>query len=110
MNDAESSASFIAALARFSQSLAESGTAIYEIAYDLLAFGSWTMELGTRHHRSLLRWDGKESRMSLSQWDVADSRSPQERKLVVEERIAGRSTHEQLFGAAEKFLSANARS
>jgi hypothetical protein len=109
MNDAESSARFIAALARFSQSLAESGTGIYRIAYDFLAFGSWTIELGTRHHRSLLQWDGKESRMSLSQRDVADSRAQQEWKLVAEERIADRSTYDQLFGAAEKFLSANAR-
>ena len=110
MNDAESSASFIAALAKFSQSMSESGTAIYRIEYYFLSFGSWTIELGTRHQRSLLQWDGKESRMSLSQWDVADSRAPQDWKLVAEERIADRSTHDQLFGAAEKFLTANPRS
>ena len=49
MNDAESSASFMSALAAFSKSLSESEIAIYGVAYDFLHFGSWTIELGKRH-------------------------------------------------------------
>ena len=107
MNDAESSASFISALAAFSDSLSESGIAIYGLTYDLLHFGSWTIEVGKRHHRSLLQWDGKEFLMSLSQCDVADSQAPRDWKLVTEEPVADHSTHGELFRFAENLVLEN---
>ncbi len=108
MNDAESSASFMSALAAFSKTLSESEIAIYGVAYDLLHFGSWTIELGKRHHRSLLQWDGKELLMSLSNCDVSDSQAPREWKLVTEESVAEHSADDDLFRAAEKLVLANA--
>ena len=110
MNDADSSKNFISALAGFSHRQAEAGIAIYGVAYDFLHFGSWTIELGARHQRSLLQWDGREFLMSLSQCDVADSHAPREWKLVAEEPVADRSTHDQIFSAAEKLVSENAHS
>ena len=110
MNDVESSASFMSALAAFSESFSESGIATYGIAYDLLHFGSWTIEVGKRHHRSLLQWDGKEFLMSLSQCHVADSQAPREWKLVTEEPVANHSVHDEMFRAAENLVLQNARS
>ncbi len=107
MNDAKSSATFVSALAAFSKSLATSEIAIYGIAYDFLHFGSWTIELGTRHSRSLMQWDGKESLMSLSESDAADSQAPRNWKLVVEEPVRDRSTPSHVFAAAEKMTTRN---
>ena len=104
MDDADSSASFMSALAAFSNSLSESGIAVYGVAYDLLHFGSWTVEAGKRHRRSLLQWDGKESKLSLSQCDVADSRAPRDWSFVAEESVSEHSSHEELFRAAESLL------
>ncbi len=110
MNDAESSASFISALAAFSKSMSESRIAIYGVAYDLLHFGSWTIEVGKRRHRSLLQWDGKEFLMSLSYCEVSDSQALREWKLVAEESIADHSTDGELFRAAENLVLENADS
>jgi hypothetical protein len=110
MNDAESSASFMSALAAFSRELSKSGIAIYGVAYDLLHFGSWTIEVGKRKQRSLLQWDGKEFLMSLSKCDVADSQSSRDWKLVAEEPIADHSTREELFRAAKNILLEKTRS
>lgn len=108
MNDAESSARFMSALAAFSKSLSESDIAIYGIAYDLLHFGSWTIELGKRHQRSLLQWNGREFLMSLSKCDVSDSQAPREWKLVTEESVAEHSADAELFHVAENLVLDNA--
>ncbi len=104
MNDAESSASFMSALATFSTALSKSGIAIYGVAYDLLHFGSWTIEVGVRHRRALLQWDGKEFVISVSQCEVADSQAPRDWQLVAEEPVTDHSTHDELFRAAENLL------
>ena len=72
-------------------------------------FGSWTIELGRRHHRSLLQWDGKEFLMSLSQCNVADSQAPRDWKIVVEEPVGDHSTAGEVFGAAENLILENVR-
>ena len=110
MNDAESSASFMCALAVFSKALSQSGIAIYGVDYDLLHFGSWTIEAGERRHRSLLQWDGKELLMSLFQCEVADSRVSRDWQLVSKESVAQHSTNDEIFSAAEDFLLENFRS
>lgn len=104
MDDAESSTRFMSALAAFSESLSNSGIAIYGVAFDLLHFGSWTVETGTRHRRSLLQWDGKESLLSLSQCDVADSQAPRDWTLAAEESVSDHSTHNEVFRVAENLL------
>ena len=104
MNDAESSASFMSALAIFSTALSKSGIAIYGVAYDLLRFGNWTIEVGVRHRRALLQWDGKEFEISVSQCEVADSQAPRDWQLVAEELVIDHSTHLELFQAAENLL------
>lgn len=104
MDDAESSASFLSALAAFSNTLNESGIAIYGVAYDFLHFGSWTIEVGKRHRRSLLQWDGKESVLSLSRCEVADSQAPRDWSLVGEESVSDFSNDEELFHVAENLL------
>jgi hypothetical protein len=110
MNDAEASARFISALAAIATELSKSGIAIYGVAYDLLHFGSWTLEVGKRKQRWLIQWGGKESLMSVSQCDVADSQSPRTWKLVVEEPITDQSTHEKRFRIAANILMEKTRS
>ncbi len=104
MSDAESSESFVSALATFSKRLATSGVAIYGIAYDFLHFGSWTIELGKRHGRLLLQWDGKESLMTCSEADVADSQNTRDWKPVLEKSIGDASTPSRIFAAAEEIV------
>ena len=109
MNDAESSARFMLALATFSSSLSESGIAIYGVAYDLLHFGSWTIEVGKRHSRFLLQWDGKEAVLSLSQCDVADSQAPRDWSLVAEEPVSDHSSQAELLSVAENLFLEKSR-
>jgi hypothetical protein len=104
MTDAESSVSFMSSLAAFSQSLGESGLAIYGVSYDALHFGSWTIEVGKRHQRFLLQWDGKESQISLSRCDVVDSQAPRDWNLVAEESITDHPTDNELFNTAGNLL------
>lgn len=104
MGDPESSAKFMSALASFSNSLSESGIAIYRIAYELLHFGSWTIETGRRHHRTLVQWDGKESVLSISQCDVANSQAPRDWRLIAEKPVSVDSGHEDLFRAVQNLL------
>jgi hypothetical protein len=73
MDDSIESAAFPNALAAFAKRLTSRHVAIYGVAYDLLHFGSWTLEVGRRHRRILLVWNGKESRLGLSVRDVPDS-------------------------------------
>jgi hypothetical protein len=109
MNDAESSKLFLSALARFSTNLAKSDIVIYGIAYDFLHFGSWTIELGNRHSRLLLQWDGKESLMACSESDVADSQAPRDWKQVVDIPVKDATTQSGIFEAAEKIVIEHAR-
>ncbi len=110
MNDSESSARFLSALATFSASLSQSGLAIYSVDYNMEAFGSWTIELGKRHQRSLLHWDGKEFVLSISQCEVPDSRAAREWKLVADEQIESRAADEELFRLAENLVLENTQS
>lgn len=98
------------ALAAFSKTLSKFEIAIYGVAYDLLHFGSWTIEAGKRHDRSLLQWDGKEFVLSLSQCEVADSQAPRDWILVAEESVAQNSTHNDVFAAAKNLLLEKSRS
>jgi len=107
MNDADLSASFMSALATFSKALSKSGIAIYGVSYDLMHFGSWTIEVGVRHRRALLQWDGKEFVISVSQCEVADSQAPRDWQLVAEEPVSDHSTHDELFLTAENLLLEN---
>src|SRR5262249_3821326 len=41
------------------------GLAVLSHSYDYLNFGSWTIVVGTRHHRARMTWDGRESHFLL---------------------------------------------
>jgi hypothetical protein len=104
MNDAEASATLVACLAAFSASLAKFGLATYGVALQLLHFGSWTVEVGTRHKRLLVQWGGKESLLSVSRCVVADSQAARDWELVTEEEIVQPSTDAEIFRAAENLV------
>jgi len=104
MNDSESSANFLSALARFAASMNRSGLAIYSVGYNMEAFGSWTIELGNRHRRSLIHWDGKEFVLSVSQCEVPDSRVSKDWKLVADEQLDSRVTDNELFRVTENLV------
>ena len=103
MDDSIESAVFPEALAAFARRLAGKRVAIYGVAYDMLHFGSWTLEVGRRHRRILLAWDGKESSLGLSVRSVSDSsnvvadwRSVSESQLSVREPAAVLAVAEEL--------------
>ncbi len=84
MSDATESTAFPTAMAAFAERLAGSDLAIYGIAYDYLHFGSWTIELGRRHRRLLVQWDGKESLLSCSVTAAPNSQAPRAWTLLEE--------------------------
>ena len=49
--------------------------AVYQHAYDYLAFGSWEIVAGTRKRRVRVTWDGKDSRLTVEACVVPDSQS-----------------------------------
>jgi hypothetical protein len=107
MNDSESSANFLSALSKFSASLSHSGFAIYSVGYNMEAFGSWTIELGKRHRRLLVHWDGKDFILSVSRCEVADSRATKDWKLSADEQIDDRPTNGELFRLTENLILKN---
>jgi len=103
MDDSTESALFTDALAGFAKRLAARHVAIYGVAYDMLHFGSWTLEVGRRHRRILLAWDGKESSLGLSVRNLSDSsrvaadwRSVSETQIAVQDPAAVLSVAEEL--------------
>lgn len=107
MNDTECTADFLSALAAFSVSLGQSRLAIYSVEYKMEAFGSWTIELGKRHRRLLVNWDGKESFLSVSQSEVSDSRASKDWKRAADEHIEYQKTANELFRVAENLILEN---
>ena len=66
MKDSQSAIDHLERLASLAGVLAERGIAIYEHEYFMLAFGSFRLELGTRHTRWGFSWDGKEGFLDVS--------------------------------------------
>jgi hypothetical protein len=52
------------------------GVAIYKHEYLTLAFGSWVLVAGTRHHRLQFTWDGRDFAFTISRASAGDSRQP----------------------------------
>jgi hypothetical protein len=107
MNDSESSVSFLSALGAFSTSLSQSDLAIYTVGYNMEAFGSWTIELGKRHRRLLVHWDGKDFVLSVSRCEVANSRAAKDWKLAADEHLDNRASDDELFRVAENLILEN---
>jgi hypothetical protein len=87
MSDAAQSLVALAGINRLAEGLAKHNLAIYGLAYDYLHFGSWTIEVGRRHKRILLQWDGKESWLVISVAVVSDAQSAKDWKRVAEQAI-----------------------
>jgi hypothetical protein len=66
MTDSESAIEHFRRLETLAAKLTERGIAVYEHEYTMLAFGSFRLELGTRHRRWGFSWDGKEGFISFS--------------------------------------------
>jgi hypothetical protein len=66
MDDSQSAIEHLRRLGTLATKLADRGIAIYEHDYTMLAFGSFRLELGTRHRRWGFSWDGKEGFISFS--------------------------------------------
>ena len=73
MNDSQSAIDHFRRLERLAAVLSDRGIAIYEHRYYLLVFGSFSLELGTRHRRWGFSWDGKDGFLS-----VSDAYAPKE--------------------------------
>ena len=107
MIDSESSGKFLSALSKFSTSLSHSSLAIYSVGYNMEAFGSWTIELGKRHRRLLVHWDGRDFILSISRCEVADSRATKDWQLSADEQVDERLTNDELFKLAENLILEN---
>ena len=107
MSDSEWSSMFLSALAAFAKSLGQSNLAIYSVDYNLEIFGSWTIELGRRHKRSLLQWDGKEFVLSLSRCNVSNSGAVKPWKHVIDEQLDSGLPKDELFQIAENLVLEN---
>ena len=62
---------FPEALVSFARRLATRQLTVCRVAYDLLYFGSWTMEIGRGRRRVLLAWGGKEAVLYVSVRNVS---------------------------------------
>jgi hypothetical protein len=103
MSDVSESKASVAGLARLAADLAASDIAVYGIAYDFMHFGSWTIEAGRRHHRLLLRWDGRERTLSVSTASVPDARAQKHWKQVAERQVESQGvSNEQHFAIASE--------
>lgn len=104
MNDSESCMSFATALVDFTASLKKSGLAIYSVGYNMEAFGSWTIGLGTRHRRLLVHWDGKDAVLSVSRSLKVDSRATEEWTLATAEQLENGIENAELFSITENLV------
>jgi len=66
MDDSQSAIEHLGRIEALAVKLADQGIAIYEHDYTMLVFGSFRLELGTRHRRWGFSWDGKEGFLSYS--------------------------------------------
>ena len=66
MTDSTSGINHLERLLHVATVIAGRGFAIYQHDYLMLAFGSFRLELGTRHQRWGISWDGKEGFLSVS--------------------------------------------
>jgi hypothetical protein len=107
MSDSEWSGNFLSALSKFSASLSHSSLAIYSVGYNMETFGSWTIELGKRHRRMLVHWDGRDFILSISRCEVADSRAAKDWQLSVDEQVGERLIDDELFRLAENLILEN---
>ncbi len=65
MPDPQSAIEHFRRLSDLAASLSERGIALYEHEYFMLVFGSFRIELGTRHKRWGLAWDGKDGYLEI---------------------------------------------
>ena len=100
MSDSSQSTAFPLAFGAFALRLASVDLATYGIAYDFLHFGSWTLEVGRRHERLLVQWDGKESSLSCSKCSTSDSGTSRKWTLVSEQSLKGSNEPENILDVA----------
>ena len=75
MKDVEGTVEFLSLLGPVASRLGDHGRSIFEVQYNGLSFGSWSLTAGTRKHRVHLQWDGKEQLLSISTAHFGDSQS-----------------------------------
>jgi hypothetical protein len=68
--------------------LSSVGAAILEHKYLLLLMGSFTLVVGTAHHRLKFEWDGREFFLDIAQCKCQSQSSPQQWSRVQNLRIA----------------------
>lgn len=103
MHDSTESVVFPEALADFARRLAENRLAVYSVAYDMLHFGSWTLEVGRRHRRIRLAWDGKESSLDLAVGSSGSSNVAVDWMSVSQSRLSARD-HASVLAVAEELV------
>lgn len=67
MGDPQVASEHLDRLSRLATALAGRGLAIYEHHYYMLVMGSFRLEVGTRHERWVVSWDGKEGFIDISE-------------------------------------------
>ena len=86
-DDIQSSLKFVSALSEFSKQVGHKEMALYDIEFNSLCFGSFSIIFGKRKSRFKATWDGKEFFLDLFQSNFSDSRSSNDWNHLENKRI-----------------------
>jgi hypothetical protein len=83
-------------VSRLSDEAEEDGLLLYSHEYDYLAFGSWTIVIGTSKRRLRFCWDGKESSLNIEMSQFQNSNSAPSWEAVSSSFDASEATDQEL--------------
>jgi hypothetical protein len=105
--DTEPSANALEGVAEVARLITARGLPVYRCEFDFLAFGSWTIETGTRHRRIRIVYDGKEHRLCCSTAALENTSSIptwQERETIAVDRQASAAVADEAVALLERCL------
>ena len=101
--DVSSSLGLLEELLSFSRRLAQDSYAIYELQFNMLAYGSWLLVAGTRKRRAQLSWDGRDFVLTCAVSEFPNS-SSQSHWQSAGSRSLPPPSHTSVFAAAEQLV------
>jgi hypothetical protein len=102
-DDITSSTEFLAEAAATAARLLQRGRSVFDVRYDGLAFGSWTLTAGRPKQRVEVSWDGREGLFTCRTATFGDSQSRPAWRTLSEVRPEDRSPR-FLLNLAEQII------
>jgi CheY-like chemotaxis protein len=87
--------------------LAEYNISIYSHSFDMLAFGSWVLVMGTRKDRIRVTWDGKDGILKTERASIPDSETIIRWQEITSEIENTLPNAESIFKSIEEFVKKN---